>query len=80
MVFSLCGRPAACRGQDAASAIQFSENLIADKYAYAYGITAADLDRDGDLDLTSANYTPHNRLYLFENDSRANFKWHIVQK
>ena len=55
---------------------QFSEHLIADKYAYAYGIAAADLDRDGDLDLTSADYQPHNKLYLFENDSQGNFKRH----
>ena len=62
------------------TAIQFSEHLIADKYAYAYGIGAADIDQDGDLDLTSADYTPHNRLYLFENDSRGNFAKHIIQK
>lgn len=80
VVFSLCGRPAACQGQDAEPAIRFTEHLIADKYAYAYGIAAADFDRDGDLDLTSADYTPNNRLYLFENDSRANFKRHIIQK
>ena len=58
----------------------FSEHLIADKYAYAYGIAAADLDRDGDLDLTSADYQPHNKLYLFENDSQGNFKRHLIQK
>lgn len=62
------------------NAIRFSEHLIADKYAYAYGIAAADIDRDGDLDLTSADYTPHNMLYLFENDSRGNFKRHFIQK
>lgn len=66
--------------QAGAPAIRFSEHLIADKYAYAYGIAAADFDRDGDLDLTSADYTPHNRLYLFENDSRGNFKKHLIQK
>ena len=62
------------------SAIRFSEHLIADKYAYAYGIAAADIDRDGDLDLTSADYTPNNMLYLFENDSRGRFKRHFIQK
>jgi hypothetical protein len=62
------------------SETQFSEHLIADKYAYAYGIAAADLDRDGDLDLTSSDYQPHNRLYLFENDSRGNFKRHVIQE
>ncbi len=60
--------------------IEFSEHLIADKYAYAYGIAAADFDDDGDLDLTSADYTPHNMLYLFENDSDGKFKRHVIQK
>jgi len=62
------------------AAIHFSEHLIADKYAYPYGIAAADIDKDGDLDLTSADYQPHNKLYLFENDSRGNFKRHLIQK
>ncbi|MCH9654471.1 MAG: VCBS repeat-containing protein [Planctomycetes bacterium] len=62
------------------SSIQFSEHLIADNYAYAYGIAAADFDQDGDLDLSSADYTPHNRLYLFENDGKGIFKKHTIQK
>eukprot|EP00913_Durusdinium_trenchii_P005676 g5294.t1 len=67
-------------GAKPTNAIRFSEHLIADKYAYAYGIAAADFDRDGDLDLTSADYTPNNMLYLFENNSRGKFKKHIIQK
>jgi hypothetical protein len=66
--------------QQPSTSIQFTEHLIADKYAYAYGIAAADVDGDGDLDLTSADYTPHNMLYLFENDSRGNFSRHFIQK
>ncbi len=62
------------------TSIQFSEHVIADNYAYAYGIGAADIDQDGDLDLTSADYTPHNRLYLFENDSDGQFVKHVIQK
>ncbi len=62
------------------TSIRFSEHLIADKYAYAYGIAAADFDRDGDLDLTSADYTPHNKLYLFENDGGGSFQRHIIQQ
>jgi len=62
------------------NAIKFSEHLIAKDYAYAYGIAAADVDDDGDLDLTSADYTPHNMLYLFENDSHGRFERHIIQK
>lgn len=68
------------RPQEEQATIRFSEHLIADKYAYAYGIAAADFDGDGDLDLTSADYTPHNMLYLFENDSRGQFKRHVIQK
>src|SRR5438093_450520 len=64
-------------------AIRFSKHLIADKYAYAYGIAAADIDGDGDLDLTSADYTPHNMLYLFENDGTATegeWKKHMIEQ
>ncbi|REK20313.1 MAG: hypothetical protein DWQ45_26605 [Planctomycetota bacterium] len=64
----------------ASDAIRFSEHLIAGDYAYAYGIAAVDIDEDGDLDLTSADYQPHNRLYLFENDGDAAFKKHIIQE
>lgn len=63
-----------------ATSIRFSEHLIANNYAYAYGIAAADFDKDGDLDLTSADYTPHNKLYLFENDGRGKFNRHVIQK
>lgn len=64
----------------APASITFTEHLIADKYAYAYGIDAADIDKDGDLDVTSADYTPHNSLYLFENDGQGNFVKHFIQK
>lgn len=67
-------------GARKSDSIVFSEHLIADNYAYAYGIAAADFDRDGDLDLTSADYTPHNKLYLFENDSDGKFTRHLIQR
>ncbi|MEZ6053370.1 MAG: VCBS repeat-containing protein [Planctomycetaceae bacterium] len=67
-------------GDDRSPSLRFSERLIADNYAYAYGIAAADIDADGDLDLTSADYTPHNRLYLFENDGQGSFQRHIIQQ
>lgn len=69
----------ALAADSASDSIRFTEHLIADGYAYAYGIAAADFDRDGDLDLSSADYTPHNRLYLFENDGKASFKKHLIQ-
>lgn len=65
---------------DSKSPLSFSEHLIADRYAYAYGIAAADFDQDGDLDLSSADYQPHNRLYLFENNSEGAFKRHVIQQ
>ena len=74
------GRGIASEEPETQSLIHFSEHLIADNYAYAYGIAAADFDKDGDLDLTSADYAPHNRLYLFENDRRGNLKKHLIQK
>jgi len=75
----LCSIAQANEKQPSAS-IEFTEHLIADNYAYAYGIAAADFDRDGDLDLSSADYTPHNMLYLFKNDGSGEFKKHIIQK
>ena len=60
--------------------IRFTEHLIAGDYAYAYGIAAADFDDDGDLDLSSADYTPHNRLYLFENNGVGVFEKHVIQR
>ncbi len=63
-----------------AGPVRFSEHLIMDNYAYPYGIWAADLDGDGDLDLTSADYRPHDKLYWFENDGSGNFERHFIQK
>ena len=60
--------------------LRFEEHLIMDKYAYPYGIAAADLDGDGDLDLTSADAKPHNSLYWHENDGKGRFKRHFIQK
>ena len=60
--------------------VRFTEHLIMDGYAYPYGIWAADLDKDGDLDLTSADYTPANDLYWFENDGSGTFTRRFIQK
>jgi hypothetical protein len=46
--------------------VRFSEHLIMDRYGYAYGIAAADLDGDGRIDLVSSDTTNHN-LYWFHN-------------
>ncbi len=60
--------------------VRFTEHLIMDGYAYPYGIWAADLDKDGDLDLTSADYTPANNLYWFRNDGSGTFTRRFIQK
>ena len=60
--------------------VRFTEHLIMEGYAYPYGIWAADLDKDGDLDLTSADYTPANDLYWFENDGSGTFSRRFIQK
>jgi hypothetical protein len=64
---------------DTANPPRFSEHLIADKYGYAFAVEAADLDGDGDLDLTSCD-TTNNALYWFENDGRGALKRHFIQK
>ncbi len=56
----------------------FSEHLISADYTYAYGLGAADLDDDGDVDLTSADTTGH-RVYWFANDGSGGFTRHLVR-
>ncbi len=60
--------------------LRFSEHLIAGGYAYPYGIGVADFDGDGDLDITSADYQPHNHLYLYENRGGGTFRRRFVQR
>jgi hypothetical protein len=58
---------------------RFSEHLIADRYGYAFGLAAADLDGDGHLDLTSCD-TTNNVLYWYANDGKGRFRRHVIQK
>jgi hypothetical protein len=59
-----------------AQSIRFSEHLIMEGYSYGYGISAADIGGDGDLDLVSAD--AHKGLYWFENDGQGSFTKHII--
>ena len=67
--------------------VQFSEHLIHDKYGYAYGIAAADLNGDGFIDLVSSDTTDdktpeknNGTLLWFENDGKGKFTQHIIAK
>ncbi len=59
--------------------IRFTEHLVRDKYGYAYGIAAADLDGDGSLDLVSSDTTGDTLLW-FRNDGRGNFTQHVLAR
>ena len=61
-------------------ATRFSEHLILDGYTYAFGVAAADLDGDGDLDLTSSDAFGHDSLYWLENDGSGNFRRHFITR
>jgi hypothetical protein len=58
--------------------VGFSEHLIRGQYSYSYGLDAADLDGDGDLDITSCD-TRNFKLYWFENDGRGTFHQHLIE-
>ena len=58
----------------------FSEHLLAGKLGYVFGVAAADLDGDGDLDLTSPDIQDKSvsTLYLFRNNGRGTFEREVL--
>lgn len=78
-VFSISGE-SPVRSDTSQAGTGFREQLISNDYTYAFGVDAADLDGDGDLDLTSADALPHNSLYWFENDGKGGFRRHFIQQ
>ena len=62
-------------------AVWFSEHLVADNYGYTFGVAAADLDGDGDLDLTSPDIQGKKQfstLFWFENDGKGRFTRRVI--
>ncbi len=57
---------------------RFTEFLISDQFTYPYGVMAADLDGDGDLDITASDARANNSLYWFENDGKGRFARHVI--
>ncbi len=68
------------KGEKPQTELRFTEHPIMDGYSYPFGIAAADLDADGDLDLTSADGTGHEKLYWFQNDGLGSFKRYLIQE
>ncbi|MDA0832068.1 MAG: VCBS repeat-containing protein [Planctomycetota bacterium] len=57
--------------------LKFAERLMWPDGGYVYGITATDIDGDGDLDFSSAGV--HTDMLLWhENDGEENFTKHII--
>lgn len=63
-------------------AVHFTERLIADQYGYTFGSAAADLDGDGDLDLTNVDIVGKRpsaaSMLWFENDGQGNLQRHVI--
>ncbi len=56
--------------------VRFTEHLVADGFAYAFGISAADLTGDGTLDIIAADTDVG--LYWFENRGGGDFIKHTI--
>src|SRR5690349_12132696 len=63
-----------------AGPLVFTERQVGGGYTYAYGVMAADLDGDGNLDLTSSDAEDNSNLYWYQNDGKGNFTRRFIQK
>ncbi len=63
-----------------AGPLTFSEHRLLHGYTYAYGISVADVNGDGNPDLTSADAEPNSNLYLLLGDGRGGFRHSFIQK
>jgi len=63
--------------------MRFTESLVQGNYRYVFGVTAADLNRDGAVDLITPDIPETNgertsKLYWFENDRKGAFQRHLI--
>ena len=58
----------------------FTEHLLAGNLGYVFGVAAADLDGDGDLDITSPDIQDKSvsTLYLFRNNGKGKFQKQVI--
>ena len=66
----------------ASGPVKFSEHLLAGNLGYVFGVAAADLDGDGDLDLTSPDIRnkSHSTLFWYRNDGTGQFERLVIFK
>jgi squalene-hopene/tetraprenyl-beta-curcumene cyclase len=65
-----------------AGPVRFSEHLLVGNLGYVFGVAAADLDGDGDLDLTSPDIRDksHSTLFWYRNDGTGQFERLVIFK
>lgn len=67
-LLALLSVPADCGAQEIPQGpLRFQERLLTDDITYAAGVGAADLDNDGDIDLTYTDSSGHDDLNWLEN-------------
>ena len=62
--------------------VSFTEHLLADGLGYVFGVAAADLDGDGDFDLTSPDIRnkSHSTLFWYQNDGNGEFERLVIHR
>jgi lysophospholipase L1-like esterase len=63
-----------------AGPLKLTEQRLLGNHTYSYACTAADLNGDGHLDLTSSDAEPNSNLYLLRGDGKGNFQHSFIQR